>query len=208
MGVSSPPLPADGAGGVAGPRAAAGRVRRWLAAAVHRGPAAAEDGARGRPAAGAGGPRPDGRGHGARYARLGDDRRGSRCGRGLSAGARDRRGVHRARAGVDLGHEAVALLWRAGPAAAGPGGHRAGRRAGGRGDSGGDRQGGGGRWRAVNGCGSLTLRQSAEVILRAAVLVTNDSAPLHFAQAVGTVTVAIFGPTVPAFGFGPRGPRD
>ena len=69
-------------------------------------------------------------------------------------------------------------------------------------------EGGGGRWRAVNACGSLTLRQSAEVIRRAAVLVTNDSAPLHFAQAVGTVTVAIFGSTVPAFGFGPRGPRD
>jgi heptosyltransferase-2 len=62
--------------------------------------------------------------------------------------------------------------------------------------------------RAVSGCGRLTLRQSAEVIRRAAVLVTNDSAPLHFAQAVGTPTVAIFGPTVPAFGFGPRGPRD
>ena len=69
-------------------------------------------------------------------------------------------------------------------------------------------EGGGGRWRAVTACGRLTLRQSAEVIRRAALLVTNDSAPLHFAQAVGTVTVAIFGSTVPAFGFGPRGPRD
>lgn len=61
---------------------------------------------------------------------------------------------------------------------------------------------------AVSACGALTLRQSAAVIERAAVLVTNDSAPLHFAQAVGTPTVAIFGSTVPAFGFGPRGPRD
>lgn len=68
--------------------------------------------------------------------------------------------------------------------------------------------GAGGRWRAVNACGALTLRQSAEVIRRAAVLVTNDSAPLHFAQAVETPTVAIFGSTVPAFGFGPRGARD
>ena len=67
---------------------------------------------------------------------------------------------------------------------------------------------GGGPWRAANGCGKLTLRQSAEAIRRAAVLVTNDSAPLHFAQAVDTPTVAIFGSTVPAFGFGPRGPRD
>jgi len=61
---------------------------------------------------------------------------------------------------------------------------------------------------AVSGCRRLTLRQSAEAIRRAAVLVTNDSAPLHFAQAVGTPAVAIFGSTVPAFGFGPRGPRD
>jgi heptosyltransferase-2 len=67
---------------------------------------------------------------------------------------------------------------------------------------------GGGRRKAVNACGALTLRQAADVIDRAALLVTNDSAPLHFAQAVGTPTVAIFGPTVPAFGFGPRGPRD
>src|SRR5204862_144593 len=69
-------------------------------------------------------------------------------------------------------------------------------------------EGDGGRRRAVNACGRLTLRQSAEAIRRAALLATNDSAPLHLAQAVGTPTVAIFGPTVPAFGFGPRGPRD
>jgi lipopolysaccharide heptosyltransferase II len=62
--------------------------------------------------------------------------------------------------------------------------------------------------RSANLCGELTLRQSAAVIRKAAVLVTNDSAPLHFAQAVATPTVAIFGPTLPSFGFGPRGPRD
>ena len=62
--------------------------------------------------------------------------------------------------------------------------------------------------RAVSACGRLSVRQSAEAIRRAAVLVTNDSAPLHFAQAVETPTVAIFGSTVPGFGFGPRGPRD
>jgi heptosyltransferase-2 len=67
---------------------------------------------------------------------------------------------------------------------------------------------GGGGGRAVSSCGRLTLRQSVEVIRRAALLVTNDSAPLHFAQAVATPTVAIFGSTVPRFGFGPRGPRD
>jgi len=67
---------------------------------------------------------------------------------------------------------------------------------------------GGGGGNAANVCGRLTLRASAALIGRAAALVTNDSAPLHVAQAVGTPTVAIFGPTVPAFGFGPRGPRD
>jgi len=66
----------------------------------------------------------------------------------------------------------------------------------------------GGRRKVVNASGRLTLRQSAALIQKASVLVTNDSAPLHFAQAVGTPTVAIFGPTIPAFGFGPRGPRD
>jgi lipopolysaccharide heptosyltransferase II len=62
--------------------------------------------------------------------------------------------------------------------------------------------------RVVSLCGRLSLRESAAVIREAAILVTNDSAPLHFAQAVETPTVAIFGPTIPAFGFGPRGPRD
>ena len=56
--------------------------------------------------------------------------------------------------------------------------------------------------------GELPLRISAALIERASALVTNDSAPLHIAGAVGTRVVAIFGPTVPAFGFGPLGPKD
>ncbi|HEV8177832.1 MAG TPA: glycosyltransferase family 9 protein [Gemmatimonadales bacterium] len=62
--------------------------------------------------------------------------------------------------------------------------------------------------RAVSAAGQLSLRVSAAVIQRAALLVTNDSAPLHLATAVGTPVVAIFGPTVPEFGFGPRRPGD
>ncbi len=58
--------------------------------------------------------------------------------------------------------------------------------------------------RVLSAAGALSLRQSAALIRRAAVLVTNDSAPLHLATAVGTPVVAIFGPTVPEFGFGPR----
>lgn len=56
---------------------------------------------------------------------------------------------------------------------------------------------------AVNACGKLTLRQSAALIGNARLLVTNDSAPLHLATAMGTPVVAVFGPTVTEFGFGP-----
>ena len=61
---------------------------------------------------------------------------------------------------------------------------------------------------AVNACGKLTLRQSAALIGRAELLVTNDSAPLHIATAMGTPIVAVFGPTLPEFGFGPLRPGD
>ena len=62
--------------------------------------------------------------------------------------------------------------------------------------------------RAHNAAGALSLGESAAVIGRARALVTNDSAPLHLATAVGTPVVAVFGPTVPEFGFGPLGARD
>jgi heptosyltransferase-2 len=62
--------------------------------------------------------------------------------------------------------------------------------------------------KAVSAAGGLTLRASAALIQRAAVLVTNDSAPLHLATAVGTPVVGLFGPTVPEFGFGPRRAGD
>lgn len=58
----------------------------------------------------------------------------------------------------------------------------------------------------IDATGRLTLLASAELIGRAVALVTNDSAPLHLASAMGTPTVAIFGPTVPEFGFGPLAP--
>lgn len=61
---------------------------------------------------------------------------------------------------------------------------------------------------ARNAAGVLPIRASAAVLERASVLVSNDSLPLHLAQAVGTPVVAIFGPTVPAFGFGPQGEQD
>ena len=64
------------------------------------------------------------------------------------------------------------------------------------------------RGKAVSAAGALGLRASAALIQRARCLVTNDSAPLHLATAVGTPIVALFGPTVPEFGFGPRRAGD
>jgi len=59
---------------------------------------------------------------------------------------------------------------------------------------------------AIDATGRLSLLASAELIGRCGVLVTNDSAPLHLASAMGTPTLALFGPTVPAFGFGVLAP--
>ena len=61
---------------------------------------------------------------------------------------------------------------------------------------------------AIDATGRLTLLASAELIRRCVVLVTNDSSPQHLASAMSTPTVTIFGPTVPAFGFGPLAPRS
>jgi heptosyltransferase-2 len=56
---------------------------------------------------------------------------------------------------------------------------------------------------SVNACGRLSLMETAAALKRASVLVTNDSAPLHIAEAVGTPVVALFGPTVRQFGYYP-----
>jgi lipopolysaccharide heptosyltransferase II len=60
----------------------------------------------------------------------------------------------------------------------------------------------------LDATGRLSLLASAELIGRAAAVVTNDSGPLHLASAMNTPTVAVFGPTVPAFGFGPLSSRS
>ena len=62
--------------------------------------------------------------------------------------------------------------------------------------------------KALSAAGALSLRGSAALIQRARCLITNDSAPLHLATAVGTPIVALFGPTVPELGFGPRRAGD
>ena len=52
--------------------------------------------------------------------------------------------------------------------------------------------------------GQTDLYKLAEIYRRCAVVVTNDSGPMHLATAVGTPVVAIFGPTDPAL-TGPYG---
>jgi 3-deoxy-D-manno-octulosonic-acid transferase/heptosyltransferase-1 len=58
----------------------------------------------------------------------------------------------------------------------------------------------------VNLAGKTDLAQLTEVYRRCAVVITNDSGPMHLAAAVGTPVVAVFGPTDPAL-TGPYGKR-
>jgi heptosyltransferase-2 len=53
--------------------------------------------------------------------------------------------------------------------------------------------------------GKLSLRESAALLKRCDILVSNDSAPAHLGVAAGCRVVTIFGATVPRFGFYPRG---
>lgn len=53
---------------------------------------------------------------------------------------------------------------------------------------------------AVNLAGELSLLESAVLIKKIDLVISNDSAPLHIANAVKTDVIAIFGPTVKKFG--------
>lgn len=55
--------------------------------------------------------------------------------------------------------------------------------------------------------GKTTLRQLAALLKQTRLMVTNDSACLHAAEAMGVPTVAIFGPTDDKK-YGPRNPRS
>jgi lipopolysaccharide heptosyltransferase I len=56
----------------------------------------------------------------------------------------------------------------------------------------------------LNVAGKTNLAQLTELFRRCAVVITNDSGPMHLAAAVGTPVVAIFGPTDPVL-TGPYG---
>lgn len=52
------------------------------------------------------------------------------------------------------------------------------------------------------------IRQTCALVAAADALITADSGPMHLGTAVGTPTVALFGPTTKAWGFYPSGRRD
>jgi heptosyltransferase-2 len=60
----------------------------------------------------------------------------------------------------------------------------------------------------LDATGRLSLLGTAALLARCAALVSNDSLPVHLASAMGTPTVALFGPTVPGMGFGPLAPAS
>ena len=60
----------------------------------------------------------------------------------------------------------------------------------------------------TNTAGKLSLLQSAAMIGKLDLMLCNDSAPLHMANAMQTPVFAVFGPTVRRFGCFPYQPRD
>lgn len=59
----------------------------------------------------------------------------------------------------------------------------------------------------INLAGKTKLKELFCLISQMDVFITNDSGPMHIACAYNVPTVAIFGPTVPEFGFSPWGKR-
>ncbi|MBK8945504.1 MAG: lipopolysaccharide heptosyltransferase II [Ignavibacteriae bacterium] len=59
-----------------------------------------------------------------------------------------------------------------------------------------------------NLAGELSLLESAALIKNMNLILSNDSAPMHIANAVKTDVIAIFGPTVKNFGFYPYREND
>lgn len=59
--------------------------------------------------------------------------------------------------------------------------------------------------KAISLAGKLNLLEAAAVLRHCDVLVCNDSAPTHLGVAAGCAVVTIYGPTIPGFGFYPRG---
>ena len=60
--------------------------------------------------------------------------------------------------------------------------------------------------RLLNLAGKTTFDDLKGIYPRLSLLLANDSSPIHMASAYGVTTVALFGATVPAMGFGPLAP--
>ena len=60
----------------------------------------------------------------------------------------------------------------------------------------------------INFAGKLSLLESCSLIEKMDLMISNDSAPLHIANAVKTDVFALFGPTVRDFGFYPFREKD
>jgi heptosyltransferase-2 len=56
--------------------------------------------------------------------------------------------------------------------------------------------------------GKMSILQSAALISKCKVIISNDSAPVHMAAAMGTPVVEIYGSTVPEFGFAAYGEEN
>jgi heptosyltransferase-2 len=59
-----------------------------------------------------------------------------------------------------------------------------------------------------NSAGYFSLRESYYLLKKCSGILTNDSAPLHLGMAAEIPVFAIFGPTVPEFGFAPFGAKS
>jgi lipopolysaccharide heptosyltransferase II len=66
----------------------------------------------------------------------------------------------------------------------------------------------GGRARVWNAAGVFGLQATGALLKRARALVSGDTGVMHMATGVGTPVVALFGPTVEAFGFFPYASRS
>jgi heptosyltransferase-2 len=57
----------------------------------------------------------------------------------------------------------------------------------------------------IDGIAKTSIGKLGALVSRSDLVVSNDSAPVHFAVASGTPVIAIFGPTIGEFGFAPYG---
>ncbi len=61
--------------------------------------------------------------------------------------------------------------------------------------------------KVLNGCGSFSLHESAMVVSKAKLVITNDTGLMHIAAAFGKKIISVWGNTVPQFGMYPYMPH-